>query len=80
MRKIILICFLFLNSCASTVQSHLDNVQNNFANGNFAIENDKNITDDNNLDLLIDATALFHENKFKESDVAFEEFNKRNIS
>ena len=79
MRKIILICFLFLTACASTMQSHLDNVQNNFANGNFEIANGKNISDENNLDLLIGATALFHENKFHESDTAFEEFNKRDL-
>ena len=79
MRKIILLCLLFLTSCASTMQSHLDDVQNNFANGNFEIANETNISDDNNLDLLIDATALFHANKFKDSDTAFEEFNKRNI-
>ncbi len=81
MRKIILICFLFLTACASTMMSHLDGVQSDFATGNYEnITKDKNIQDANNLDLLIDATALFHENKFQESDAAFEEFNKRNIS
>lgn len=81
MRKIICICLLFLNACAATMQSHLDKIQNDFANGNFENETkDIDIKTMNNLDLLIDATALFHENKFRESDAAFEEFNKRNIS
>jgi hypothetical protein len=63
------------------MQSHLDKIQNDFANGNFENETkDIDIKTANNLDLLIDATALFHENKFRESDAAFEEFNKRNIS
>ena len=79
MRKIILICLLFLSACASTVQSHLDTIQNNFSNGDFEITKDKNINDENNLDLLIDAIALFHKNEFKESDAVFEEFNKRNL-
>lgn len=81
MRKIILICFLFLCGCASTVQSHLDNVQNSFATANYAnITQTTDIKDANNLDLLIDGVALFHENKFQDSDDAFEEFNKRNIN
>ena len=80
MKKIILICLLVLSACASTMQSHLNDVQNNFANGNFeSVIQDDDVQNANNLDLLIDATALFHENKFHESDAAFEEFNKRNI-
>ena len=82
MRKIIWLCLLvILGGCASTMQSHLDGVQNDFANGNFEnITQNTNISDENNLDLLIDGAALFHENKFKESDAAFEEFNKRNLN
>ena len=80
MKKIIWICILFLTACASTMQSHLTNVQNDFATGNFKnVTKDTNVQDANNLDLLIEASALFHENKFKESDDAFQEFNKRNI-
>jgi len=81
MRKTIWICLLFLSACAATMQSHLDSIQNDFANGNFAkATQDSDFKNKNNLDLLIDATALFHENKFSESDAAFEEFNKRNIN
>ena len=80
MRKTICTCLLLLSACASTMQSHLDSVQTNFANANFEnITKDKDIKNANNLDLLIDAIALFHENKFQESDDAFQEFNKRNI-
>ena len=81
MRKIIYICLIFLYGCAATMQSHLNNVQNNFENGKFEQTiSDKNISDQNNLELLISGMALFHENKFSESDSAFEEFNKRNIN
>ncbi len=80
MRKIICFClFLFLGACASTTESYLNNIQNNFANGNFEAS-EKNVTEQNNLDLLINGIALFHADKYKESDAEFEEFNKRNLS
>ena len=79
MRKIIIICLLFLYGCAATVQSRLDNIQNNFAKSDFEITDDSNAKDQSNLDLLINGAALFHANKFKESDLTFEEFNKRNL-
>ena len=79
MRKIIIICLLFLYGCAATVQSRLDNIQNNFAKSDFEITDDSNAKDQSNLDLLINGSALFHANKFKESDLTFEEFNKRNL-
>lgn len=80
MQKIILVCLLFLSACASTMQSHLNRVQNDFANGNYeSATKDTDLKNANNLDLLIEATALFHEDKYSESDAAFEEFNKRNI-
>jgi len=78
MRKIIVIYLLLLCGCASVTQSRLDNIQKDFSNGNFASIIDREETDEN-LDLLIKATALFHGNKFKESDEIFEEFNKKNI-
>ena len=78
MRKIILVCLLFLYGCASTMQSHLDNVQNNFANRKYEITNES-ATEQNNLDLLINGIALFHDDKFAQSDSFFEEFNKRNL-
>ena len=85
MRKIIYLCLFALYGCASSTQTHLDTLQNNFSNADF-----ENATSDfssdtapekqNNLELLINGIALFHENKFKESDSVFEEFNKRNLS
>ena len=80
MKKIICVFLLMLTGCASSMRTHLDKIQNDFATGKFEqITADKNIQDENNLDLLIGATALFHENKFSESDAAFEKFNKQNI-
>ena len=81
MRKIVYLVFgLFLCGCASTMQSRLDNVQNNFANSDFKTTTEAKPADQNNLDLLINGTALFLDGKYKESDSTFEEFNKRNIS
>ena len=81
MRKIVYLVFgLFLCGCASTMQSHLDSVQNNFANSDFKTTTEAKPADQNNLDLLINGTALFLDGKYKESDSTFEEFNKRNIS
>lgn len=85
MRKIIYLCLSVLYGCASSTQMHLDTIQNDFANGNFesVIQNSDNSVEpdkQNNLELLINGTALFHENKFQESDSLFEEFNKRNLS
>lgn len=81
MRKIICLCLCLLYGCASSTQAHLDTIQNNFANGRF--ESDTEQTEpkkQSNLELLINGTALFHTNKYKESDSVFEEFNKRNLS
>ena len=63
------------------MQSKLDDIQHNFSNAQYTSNIPAtDFSSQNNLDLLITATALFHENKFKESDGAFEEFNKRNIN
>ena len=78
MRKIFILCCVFLYSCASTTQSHLDNVQRHFANADFNIS-ETDATKDSNLDLLIDGVAFFHANEFEQSDLFFEEFNKRNL-
>jgi hypothetical protein len=69
---------LIISACASTTQSRLDKVQKNFSNGDFEAS-EKSISDQDNLELLISGTALFHENKFSESDAEFEEFNKRKL-
>ncbi len=80
MRKIIIVCLLFLYGCASTTQSRLDGIQKDFANSNFETIDNSEIKEQTNLDLLINGDALFHANKFKESDETFEEFNKRNLN
>ena len=79
MRKIICICLSFvLGACATTTQTRLDIAQSNLENSNFET-NDTSLENQNNLDLLLNGIALFHENKFSESDSTFEEFNKRNL-
>ena len=81
MQKIIYLVFsLFLCGCAATMQSHLNDVQNNFANSDFKTTTQAEPAAQNNLDLLINGTALFLDGKYTESDSTFEEFNKRNIS
>ncbi len=80
MRKIIYICIMvFLSACAATTQSYLDGVQKDFANTNYEIPQ-KQLDEQNNLDLLIHGTALFHADEYKQSDLTFEEFNKRNLN
>ena len=78
MRKIIFICLLFLTGCASTVQSYLDQAQKDFTNGKIEAKSES-VTEQNNLDLLLNGVALFQDNQFKESDSLFEEFNKRKL-
>ena len=81
MRKILYIVFgLFLCGCASTMQSHLNDIQNNFADSNFQITTEETPAEQNNLDLLINGNALFLDGKYAESDKTFEEFNKRNLN
>ena len=79
MRKLFYFCLICLYGCASTVQSKLDSVTQNFSTATYEIPAD-DFSSQTNLDLLINGVALFHENRFKESDSAFEEFNKRNIN
>ena len=80
MRKIIYVIFgLFLYGCASTMQSQLNDIQNNFANSDFKTTTDKEPENQNNLDLLINGTALFLDDNYTESDKTFEEFNRRNL-
>ena len=80
MHKILYLCLFLLCGCASTVTAQLDNVQNNFSNGHFESTITQDPQEQNNLELLINGMALFHENKFKESDSVFEEFNNRHLS
>jgi hypothetical protein len=67
-----------LVACASTTKSYLDGVQKDFANGKYETT-DKSLSDQSNLDLLINGSALFHADEYKASDAEFEEFNKRNL-
>ena len=62
------------------MQSHLNTIQNNFSNANFTPTTKQIATEQNNLELLINGMALFHDNKFAQSDSLFEEFNKRNLN
>jgi hypothetical protein len=80
MKKILLVCILFLSGCSAAIQSHLDDVQTNFANQDFIQSEAQSVKDENNLDLLINGMGLFHANKYQESDSVFEEFNKRHLS
>ena len=81
MRKILYIVFgLSLCGCASTMQSHLNDIQNNFADSNFQTTTEETPAEQNNLDLLINGNALFLDGKYAESDKTFEEFNKRNLN
>lgn len=81
MRRILyFVLCLFLCGCAATMQSHLNNVQDNFANSDFKPTTESIATDQNNLDLLINGTALFLDGKYRESDSTFEEFNKRKLN
>lgn len=85
MRKLVCLCLFVLYSCASATQRRLDTLQENFANGDFEVvtqtfSSNNEPEKQNNLELLINGITLFHENKFKESDSIFEEFNKRNLS
>lgn len=79
MRKIICLCLsCVLVACASTTKSYLDGVQKDFANGKYETT-DKSLSEQSNLDLLINGSALFHADEYKESDAEFEEFNKRHL-
>ena len=79
MRKIICLCLsCVLVACASTTKSYLDGVQKDFANGKYETT-DKSLSEQSNLDLLINGTALFHADEYKASDSEFEEFNKRKL-
>lgn len=80
MRKIFYICFaVLLGGCASTMQSHLNDIQHDFANSEFKSVSDSKPSEQNNLDLLLNGNALFLDGQYKQSDEIFEEFNKRRL-
>ena len=71
-----ILLFLLMTGCASTIETRLDSVRDNYMND--TIE-ETDFKKQNNLDLLITADKLFHANEYKKSDTAYEEFNKRNL-
>ena len=78
MRKIsffLTIAFV-LCGCSATVESHLDDIRNNYMTSS----PDTEFQDKNNLDLLLTADALFHNGDISAADNAYETFNKRNLS
>ena len=81
--------FVFLGlfavaGCADITTSNLQKVRQSFANDNF-VESAEKFSDGNDiekqdsLELLITGLAQFQAKNYKQSDDAFEEFNKRNI-
>jgi len=75
MKRILSIILLLplLAGCAQSVEKQLDNVRKDFSSGEF--KNQK--VSDRNLDPLLAGNALFQQDKFAESDRAFENINKR---
>jgi len=59
-----------------TVESRLDSVRDGFMTTEVQ---DNEYKKQNNLDLLLTADALFHNNDYSNADAAYEEFNRRNI-
>lgn len=78
MRKLsnFLIVAILLCGCSATIESHLDNVRDNYMS---TTTDTTALEDKNNLDLLITADALFHNDDMTNADKAYEVFNKRNI-
>lgn len=80
MRQILLVLSLILCGCAANMEARMDNARNAYWASNYAaVATAQEFSEQNNLELLITADSLFHENKFDESDKAYEEFNRRNI-
>ena len=62
-----------LAGCANSMQKRLDDVRADFASAKF----EKQKIGDKNLDPLLAGNALFQQDKFVESDAAFEDINTR---
>ncbi|MCL2538375.1 MAG: hypothetical protein FWF34_00100 [Alphaproteobacteria bacterium] len=74
MQKLILIiCVLFVSACARPMEVRLDNIRSDFVAGDFSNQS----VGDKNLDPLLAGNALFQQDKFAESDRAFEDINRR---
>ncbi len=83
--KIFIPLFL-LSACATDMEHKLDSVRNGYASGTSPVlsankfnGNESDFADMDNLEILITADAMFRDNQFKNSDTAFEDFNKRGI-
>lgn len=84
-KSICVLCsLLFVAACASVTSSNLNNARRSFANDNFLesasnFANNKDIANQDSLELLITGLSQFQAKNYNQSDNAFEEFNKRNI-
>ena len=84
-KSICVLCsLLFVAACASVTSSNLNNARRSFANDNFLesasnFANNKDIANQDSLELLITGLSQFQAKNYAQSDNAFEEFNKRNI-
>ena len=76
-KLLLFIITVSLCGCGVSIESRLDNVRAEYMQNEVS---DTDFSDKNNLDLLLTADALFHADKYTESDSAYEEFNHRNIS
>ena len=65
---------LLLCGCAATTESRLDSVRMNYMTASVTDSFDN----DDNLDLLINADALFHNGDYAKSDATYEIFNNKN--
>ena len=65
---------LICAGCNATIESRLDSIRGGYMTTPPATE----ISDKNNLDLLIGADALFHSGDIAGADAAYELFNKKN--
>ena len=64
-----------LAGCSATVESRIDSIRANYMQSHV---DSTDLEDKNNLDLLLTADALFHENDTRGADAAYEVFNRKN--
>ena len=70
-----LITCLILAGCSATIESRIDSIRANYMQSHTEATD---LEDKNNLDLLVTADALFHENDTRGADAAYEVFNRKN--
>ncbi|MCQ2580722.1 MAG: hypothetical protein MJ164_00930 [Alphaproteobacteria bacterium] len=81
---VFVLCFI-LSGCANVMVGQLDDARESFANNDFIesatqFADNKNISEQNSLELLITGLNQFQAQDYRASDTTFEEFNKRNIN